>query len=366
MLNTSLNQLPKEIRLEKLIEKSKEKFGNRFDYSYVDINAFENNSSKIKFYCNIHTHLFESRFSDHLRKDRNTGGCPMCSKSVGSRDSMEQKILYFLKKSEIQFGNRFDYSKSVILGLCDDDEFIVHCNIHNIDFTTSAPDHLRAKNSGCCPLCRKEYEKTQRLEKRSLKYEKYINECKKIHFNKFDYSKIDRTIPILDKNFIICPKHGEFKQSISQHASGKGCPLCNDWCKDSLFASHIKNADIPTSTKNKEFIIENDIDLQNKPYDIYIEKLNLIIEIQGEQHRKTKYFMSENDLKKRKEIDNLKKEKALQYGYNYLEINIEGSRSYELDLAFKLIEILKSSTTNEIFEKELIKLNSKKVVYTSA
>lgn len=55
--------------------------------------------------------------------------------------------------------------------------------------------------------------------------EQFIEESKKIHGNKYDYSKIDyknqRT-----KVCIICPEHGEFWQNPRQHLRGQGCPKC--------------------------------------------------------------------------------------------------------------------------------------------
>ena len=59
------------------------------------------------------------------------------------------------------------------------------------------------------------------MEKRDL----FINKAKKVHGDKFDYSKVDyvnsQTIVC-----IICPEHGEFWQTPAEHVRGKSCPLC--------------------------------------------------------------------------------------------------------------------------------------------
>lgn len=55
--------------------------------------------------------------------------------------------------------------------------------------------------------------------------EQFIEESKKIHGNKYDYSKVEyknnRT-----KVCIVCSKHGEFWQTPKQHLRGQGCPEC--------------------------------------------------------------------------------------------------------------------------------------------
>ncbi len=53
----------------------------------------------------------------------------------------------------------------------------------------------------------------------------FIKEAKKIHGDKYDYSKVDYKngrVPLI----IICKKHGEFKQSWNHHRISNGCPEC--------------------------------------------------------------------------------------------------------------------------------------------
>lgn len=53
----------------------------------------------------------------------------------------------------------------------------------------------------------------------------FIKKTKDIHGDKYNYSKI-KYINAKTKICIICPKHGEFWQTPSNHLSGKGCPIC--------------------------------------------------------------------------------------------------------------------------------------------
>ena len=54
----------------------------------------------------------------------------------------------------------------------------------------------------------------------------FINEARKVHGDKYDYSKVEY-IDANTKVCIICPKHGEFWQKPISHIRGNGCPICN-------------------------------------------------------------------------------------------------------------------------------------------
>ena len=54
----------------------------------------------------------------------------------------------------------------------------------------------------------------------------FIEKSIKIHENKFDYSKVEY-FGTHTKVCIICPEHGEFYQTPSNHLSGKECLKCS-------------------------------------------------------------------------------------------------------------------------------------------
>ena len=57
--------------------------------------------------------------------------------------------------------------------------------------------------------------------------EQFIEEARKVHGDKYDYSKADYQGGRV-KVCIICPEHGEFMQEPANHLSGRGCPKCAD------------------------------------------------------------------------------------------------------------------------------------------
>lgn len=54
----------------------------------------------------------------------------------------------------------------------------------------------------------------------------FIEKAKKVHKNKYVYSKVEY-INSQTKVCIICPKHGEFWQAPASHIQGHGCPRCS-------------------------------------------------------------------------------------------------------------------------------------------
>jgi hypothetical protein len=61
---------------------------------------------------------------------------------------------------------------------------------------------------------------------KKLTTDEFIEKARKIHGNKYDYSKSIYGNSNLDKVIIVCPIHGEFNQSPVYHLSKRGCPLC--------------------------------------------------------------------------------------------------------------------------------------------
>ena len=48
----------------------------------------------------------------------------------------------------------------------------------------------------------------------------------RVHGNKYQYPSIPEVPMVIYYIDIICPKHGTFRQTIREHKTGRGCPLC--------------------------------------------------------------------------------------------------------------------------------------------
>lgn len=117
----------------------------------------------------------------------------------------------FIEKSKKIHGTKYDYSKVEYKN--NSTKVCIICPEHG-EFWQSPNSHM---NGVGCPKCSKQY-----MDK------EYFTECaKKIHNNKYDYSKVNY-INARTKVCIICPEHGEFWQTPNGHLSGCGCPKCGE------------------------------------------------------------------------------------------------------------------------------------------
>lgn len=111
--------------------------------------------------------------------------------------------------SEIH-NNKYNYDKVEYVNA--HTNVIITCPIHG-DFPQLPNNHIKGFGCKYCNGVRTN--------------EQFIKDAKKIHGNKYDYSKTD--VNNCDENgkvIITCPIHGEFKQTPNNHLHGKGCSKC--------------------------------------------------------------------------------------------------------------------------------------------
>ena len=80
----------------------------------------------------------------------------------------------------------------------------------------------REVHGGCLKCGR---ERTAQFHSKSL--EQFLQDAKKAHGNKYDYSRV-KFVNFQTRVSIICPVHGEFYQSPTAHLQGSGCPKCGN------------------------------------------------------------------------------------------------------------------------------------------
>lgn len=127
-----------------------------------------------------------------------------------------------IEKARKVHGDKYDYSKAVYKKLILPIEII--CPEHGSFFQSP---HAHLKGQGC-PKCGIE----SRAKKSTKTQEEFIEAAKKIHGDKYDYSKTEYKTSY-DKVTIICPKHGEFTMRAGLHIYNKyGCPKCGKEARD--------------------------------------------------------------------------------------------------------------------------------------
>lgn len=143
----------------------------------------------------------------------------------------------FIKRSLEKHGNKFDYSK--VKYKRSNEKVIIICPIHE-PFLMEPRNHLRSQSG--CGKCKNNLKLTN---------ETFINKAKKIHGNKYDYSKINYK----NKNSklkIICHKHGLFEQVARNHImDGCGCSKCGDESVSKSLSLELNNFIEKSNLKHK-------------------------------------------------------------------------------------------------------------------
>lgn len=269
--------IKKQRAKDSFVEKSKKVHGDLYDYSLAD---YVKSGVKVKIICSKHG-VFEQCPTSHM----SGCGCPACGielRSLAQRDSNET----FIAKAEKVHGNIYDYSKLVYVSQKVKVEIVCkehgsfwqktnnHLNgngcplclpaklsqIHRLDYDKVKQDVLFSlqdtdskliefnyenSNSFCKLNCKKHGEYKQRIRAilsghgcakcasevsakiRSNPVESYIPEFQRLYNGKYDYSLA--TGDTSKSRFkVICPEHGEFTTTVTNHLCGKGCVRCSD------------------------------------------------------------------------------------------------------------------------------------------
>jgi len=130
-----------ESSLEEVIRRSRERFGEQFDFTNSKFRGMKKNMS---FRCKTHG-LISLAPENHFTLKK---GCRKCSDY-----SVEFSPEKFLNKAKAKFGNRFDYSGINYKGALY--KIRITCLRHELGFDTLAGDHLRHE-TGACPECVRE------------------------------------------------------------------------------------------------------------------------------------------------------------------------------------------------------------------
>lgn len=190
------NQLTTEI----FVERASKIHCDKYDYSKVN---YVNGHTKVCIICPIHGEFWQIP-SAHLGGQ----GCHKCADKKKGLHNISNTIS-FVEKAKKVHGEKFDYSKveykNAYTKVC------IVCPKHG-DFWQTPASHLSGRG---CNLCSKPIHDT----------ESFIEEAKKVHGDKYDYSKVNY-VDGHTKVCIICPIHGEFWQTPNNHVRNRNCPKC--------------------------------------------------------------------------------------------------------------------------------------------
>lgn len=285
--------MPKKLTKEEIICKAKEVHKDKYDYSKVE---YINSDTKVCIICPEHGEFWQ-RPSDHIR------GCG-CWKCSGVFKSNTEDFI--LKAKQIH-GDEYDYSKVIYNG--NKKKVTIICLKHG-EFKQRPNDHL---NGNGCPAC---------YGKRKSNTMEFIEKANKKHFKMYDYSKVEY-IDAFTEVCIICPKHGEFWQTPSNHIGSKTrCPQCNSENK----SNGEKELGKILTSKGISFLKDKKFEwLKYKRalrLDFYLPEYNIAIEVQGKQHYfPIEYYGGIEDFKLRQLRDRIKYQLCTEHGVKVLYID---------------------------------------------
>ena len=189
-----------KISKEEFIEKARKIHNNKYDYSQVE---YKNTGIKVKIICQTHGEFYKTPMNHLLGQ-----GCPICS-HLNRKMTTEELI----EKARNVHGDKYDYSKVKYVDY--HSKVCVICPVHG-EFWITPSLHISQKCG--CPKCSK-YKK--------LTTEEFIERARKVHGDKYDYSKAEY-VNSSTKVCIICPIHGEFWTTPNAHIIAKhNCPKCS-------------------------------------------------------------------------------------------------------------------------------------------
>jgi very-short-patch-repair endonuclease len=260
--------------------------GNRYDYSKVE---YINARTKITIVCKEHGEFYQ-RPDNHL----SNYNCQKCSKNF------KLYTTSFIERAKEIHGDKYDYSQVNYINA--NIPVTIICREHG-EFNQIPDFHINRKCN--CPKCHISYKSDTT---------NFIKKANKLHKNKYDYSKVDY-INNYTHVIIICPKHGEFKQTPDIHFCHKcGCPSCINKTEFKFY----EKMKILYPSIQRQFKADWCKNKQHLPFDIVIEEQKIIIEVDGQQHFEQIANWTSPEIQQEK--DKFKMECANQNGFSVIRL----------------------------------------------
>ena len=222
--------MTREERAQKYIHQANIKFNGKFIYyadTYIDI------KSPMKMKCPIHGVFYQS-MENHLKSEF---GCIKCS--YDDRKKPHKTTAEYLQEVVIKRNGKPRYNEDKVVYKGAKEKITLICPKHG-EFKIIADDYLNGKG------CHKCY-----YENNVISLDEIKRRIKEKFGDKYFYPYIDSEYKdTKSKITVICPIHGESKQTVRSHLNGYGCPMCANIQKA---LSHTDNNEKFLNKVNKKF-----------------------------------------------------------------------------------------------------------------
>ena len=307
--------MTKKMEKSEFIKKARLVHGDKFIYDKTDLNN-RDEKGRIIITCPIHGDFLQTPGS-HLAGR----GCNLCSKPIYDTKS-------FINESLKIHGNKYDYSKVEYVD--SHTKVCIICPEHG-EFFITPNNHVRGKGCKQCAI-------EKNASRCRLTIDDFLERAKKVHGDKYDYSKVEYLNNSTDVA-IICPEHGVFFQTPGHHMDGEGCPINKESKLEKVGREKLEKDGI-------EYIKEYSPDWAGKfRYDFFIPSKKIIIECQGYHHYYPVYYSTkEKGIKnyiKRIKDDLKKKELCEKNGLNVVYFTNDKLKKFDeitdINVLMKLI-----------------------------
>jgi hypothetical protein len=149
--------------------------------------------------------------------------CKKCQVINRAATIKQNKSKIFVERAALIHQYKYSYDKTVYIGVYN--KIIIVCPEHG-EFAMRPNSHLNGQG---CPKCRP----AAIGDSKRKTTEEFIENAKKKHGDKYDYSLVDYK-GNNKKVTIICPEHGEFEQTPNGHLNGNKCKKCDTIREDNV------------------------------------------------------------------------------------------------------------------------------------
>jgi len=240
--------MPRKLNTEEFIKKARKTHGPIYNYDQTVYLGYHKN-----IIVNCETHGDFSVRADHHIEGQ---GCPVCL-----QEYRKLTLENFIERANFIHNNKYSYENSEYVNF--HTKIKILCPVHEV-FEQTPASHLQGHG---CPTCG---------NTKKLTHDDFVRKANESHFDKYDYSEVNY-INYETKVKIICPVHGEFWQTPSNHIFSHGCPKCTSQESPQELKIRKKLDDIGIKYFHNKII--------DKRYpwhvDIYIPERDLFLEYNG-------------------------------------------------------------------------------------
>lgn len=295
--------MPAKSNTQEFIKKAILKHGNKYSYEKT---VYDGKDKPVVITCPKHGDFTQTPH-EHL----SGCGCQKCWQERRATPRIPKEK--FIELANKKHNNKYDYSKSDYKGITS--KICIICPEHG-EFWQVPQNHLNGQG---CPKC-------ANLRKGMYQVgttESFIEKAKKVHGDKYDYSKVNY-VNNREKVCIICPEHGEFMQKPLDHIHGSGCPECGKHLDKSekfvLKCLREKYGDV--SYQYTESWLKSKTSFSY--IDFYLPEYKIGVEYQGRQHfGPISRFGGEEYYQKQSNRDLNKYERCKEHGIPIFYISFE-------------------------------------------